>query len=69
MQTIIAILTFLTGVFFYGRSSGRNSEKTKADSVLLDDIITTKKIDHDVANLGNDEVSNRLRKFSRRSEK
>ena len=68
-KTILATIGAILGVFFYGNRQGHNSEKSKSDAMLLDDIITAKKIDNDVNNLDSDSVNIRLFKFSRKNKK
>lgn len=53
----------------YAKYQGRKNEKSKIDSMLLDDVITAKKSDNDIDNLTDIERSKRMLFFSREERK
>jgi len=68
-KTILALIGTFIGVFFYAKNEGKKQERAKSDSLILDDVVTAKKIDGDVNNLSDSEVNIRLRPFFRKAKK
>lgn len=65
-KTIIAFLGAIFGVFLYAKKQGKEAERNKLDSILLDDVATTKKTHNFVDSLTDAEVDSRLRVFERK---
>lgn len=72
INSISWILKILGGAFLvysYGKFQQKKSDKSKASTMVLDDIISAEKISNDVDNISNDEVNHRLQKFIKRGDK
>lgn len=65
LTKILAIFSIFS--YFYAKFQGRKSEKTKRESMLLDDVITAQKIDNGVDDLSDVELDSKLRVFARKA--
>lgn len=60
------LVGLIFGVFLYANRQAKRSERSKAASMLLDDVIAAKKSDSAIDSLTNSEVDSRLHKFERK---
>lgn len=66
LKQILAIFTFIFGIFLYGRSSGKKSIEQAENEKTVKQVKQKNKIAQDVHNLSDLELDKLQQKFTRR---
>lgn len=64
--SLLAILTAVIGIFAYGRKSGSDAVKAKQAEKTIKDVKAANEISENVRSLGDSDINERLRKYTRK---